>query len=286
MVGGKFMHLSTPSLETSPTFVDDMWFKYILSVISATIAEGATYPLDLIKTRLQIQGEIASSKGDAGSYRGMLKTAVGIVKEEGLIRLWQGVRFGAYEKMRENVFKKNPDGKAAIGGMSAGALGQFMASPTDLVKVQIQMEGKRRLEGKPPRVKNAFQAFQQIMKQGGIRGLWKGWVPNVQRAALVNLGDLTTYDTAKSMCAGLVGAIMATPADVIKTRIMNQPTDERGRGLYYKSSVDCFLKTAQQEGFLAMYKGFFPAWIRMGPWSLCFWLSYEKIRKAMGTAAF
>ena len=35
--------------------------------------------------------------------------------------------------------------------MSAGALGQFMASPTDLVKVQIQMEGKRRLEGKPPR---------------------------------------------------------------------------------------------------------------------------------------
>jgi hypothetical protein len=32
-----------------------------------------------------------------------------------------------------------------------------------------------------------------------------------------------------SMCAGLVGAIMATPADVIKTRIMNQPTDERGR---------------------------------------------------------
>jgi solute carrier family 25 uncoupling protein 27 len=135
--------------------------------------------------------------------------------------IYTGVRFGAYEKMRENVFKKNPDGsyslwydeeytyifiimiilyvyrKAAIGGMSAGALGQFMASPTDLVKVQIQMEGKRRLEGKPPRVKNAFQAFQQIMKQGGIRGLWKGWVPNVQRAALVNLGDLTTYDTAK-----------------------------------------------------------------------------------------
>ena len=49
--------------------------------------------------------------------------------------------------------------------MSAGALGQFFASPTDLVKVQIQMEGKRRLEGKPPRVKNFFQAFMQIMKQ-------------------------------------------------------------------------------------------------------------------------
>lgn len=41
--------------------------------------------------------------------------------------------------------------KAALGGMVSGALGQFLASPTDLVKVQMQMEGKRRLEGKPPR---------------------------------------------------------------------------------------------------------------------------------------
>lgn len=41
--------------------------------------------------------------------------------------------------------------KAAFAGMVSGALGQFLASPTDLVKVQMQMEGRRRLEGKPPR---------------------------------------------------------------------------------------------------------------------------------------
>jgi len=29
-----------------------------------------------------------------------------------------------------------------------------------------------------------------IVHEGGVRGLWKGWVPNVQRAALVNLGGL------------------------------------------------------------------------------------------------
>lgn len=42
--------------------------------------------------------------------------------------------------------------KAVVGGMSAGAIGQFFASPTDLVKVQMQMEGKRKLEGKPLRL--------------------------------------------------------------------------------------------------------------------------------------
>lgn len=123
-----------------------------------------------------------------------------------------------------------------------------MASPADLVKVHCQMEGRRRLMGLKPRVQNATDAFQQIVKRGGVRGLWKGSIPNVYRAALVNLGDLTTYDFAKrnimlktnlpdchtvhvmaSICAGLVAATMGTPADVVKTRIMNQPTDALGR---------------------------------------------------------
>ena len=38
------------------------------------------------------------------------------------------------------------------------------------------------------RVKNTGHAFRQIVAEGGIRGLWRGWVPNVQRAALVNMG--------------------------------------------------------------------------------------------------
>ena len=32
--------------------------KYVLSVMAACVAEFATYPLDLTKTRLQIQGNI------------------------------------------------------------------------------------------------------------------------------------------------------------------------------------------------------------------------------------
>jgi len=32
-----------------------------------------------------------------------------------------------------------------------------------------------------------------IVREGGVRGMWKGWVPNVQRAALVNLGGLFSH---------------------------------------------------------------------------------------------
>lgn len=135
-----------------------------------------------------------------------------------------------------------------IGGVSAGAFAQLISSPADLLKVQLQMEGKRKLMGLPPRVHGLTDAFWKIVRTSGVRGLWKGSVPNVQRAALVNLGDLTTYDSAKrfilrntnlddnhfvhvmsSACAGFVAASMGTPADVVKTRVMNQPFGKDGR---------------------------------------------------------
>lgn len=299
-------------------YADALWCTYIVSVVAANIAEFLTYPLDLTKTRLQIQGEVAANSNGHPqvAYRGMVKTALGIVHEEGFLKLWQGItpaiyrhvvysgiRIVTYEYLRQNVLKKNDDGsfpiwKSAISGVTSGSVAQFFASPADLVKVQIQMEGKRRLLGKPPRVFSASHAFQKILNEGGIRGLWKGSIPNVQRAALVNLGDLTTYDTAKqfilthttlqdshtthilsSGCAGLVAATMGTPADVVKTRIMNQPTDSNGNGLIYKSSMDCLIKTVENEGLFALYKGFLPVWIRMAPWSLTFWLSFEQIRQ-------
>lgn len=148
-----------------------------------------------------------------------------------------------------------------------------------------------------------------------------GWGPNVQRAAFVNLGDLTTYDTAKhlilkhtnlkddyfthalgSACSGLIAALLGTPADVIKTRVMNQPVDDKGRGVYYRSSMDCLLQSVKKEGFFSLYKGerlrssaylhcssfagFVPCWMRMAPWSLTFWVTYEELRKYTGHQSF
>ncbi|CAH1113566.1 unnamed protein product [Psylliodes chrysocephalus] len=308
-----------------PKFVDSLWCVYVVSVLAAFNAEFVTYPLDLIKTRLQIQGE-QSKNGKLGQtpYRGMFKTAIGIGKEEGIGRLWQGVhaaflrhmiysgtRIITYKALKEKFLKKHPEQsqfplwQSAVCGVSAGAFAQYLASPTDLLKVQIQMEGKRKVLGLPPRVHGLADAFQKVWASGGVKGLWKGSVPNVQRAALVNLGDLTTYDMAKrtimkhtdlpdnyilhilsSSCAGFVAAAMGTPADVIKTRVMNQPMDDRGKGTLYSSSIDCLRKTIKQEGLVALYKGFLPIWMRMAPWSLTFWLTYEEAVKLMGAKSW
>ncbi|NXV27244.1 UCP4 protein, partial [Rissa tridactyla] len=301
--------------------------KFALSACAAAVAELVTFPLDLTKTRLQVQGEAAvhrngAAGGQAVPYRGMLRTAAGIVREEGLGKLWQGatpavyrhivysgVRMVAYEHLRDSVLGRSEDEsfpfwKAVVGGMSAGAIGQFFASPTDLVKVQMQMEGKRKLEGKPSRL--------VPLKAGGffllMITLWLR-VHHLLMKMLVFLiilfTDLTTYDSVKhflllntplvdnsvthsiaSCCSGLVAAVLGTPADVVKTRIMNQPRDKQGRGLLYKSSTDCLIQTVQGEGFMSLYKGFIPTWMRMAPWSLVFWLTYEQIRRICGVNSF
>lgn len=73
-----------------------MPFKYffVISVVVANIKKLLT------KTRLQIQGE-GGSPQHGGSvqppkYRGMLSTAMGIVQEEGPLKLWRGVTPAIY----------------------------------------------------------------------------------------------------------------------------------------------------------------------------------------------
>ncbi|KAG5846559.1 hypothetical protein ANANG_G00116280 [Anguilla anguilla] len=291
--------------------------KFALSACAAAVAEIVTFPLDLTKTRLQIQGEAALRKhADGGrgqtAYRGMLGTAVGIVREEGPLKLWQGVtpaiyrhivysgvRMVAYEQLRDSVLGKSADDsfplwKAAVGAWWRGC-GPVHGQPHGPGEGADADGGEAQAGRKAP----------PIVSEGGFRGLWAGWVPNVQRAALVNLGDLTTYDTVKhfllrntplkdnslchalaSTCSGLVAATMGTPADVVKTRIMNQPRDSNGRGILYKSSTDCLMKSVKGEGLRSLYKGFLPTWMRMAPWSMTFWLTFEQIRRVLGVSSF
>ncbi len=41
-----------------------------------------------------------------------------------------------------------------------------------------------------------LDALRKIVAEGGVLGLWRGCTPAVQRAALVNLGELSAYDQA------------------------------------------------------------------------------------------
>lgn len=163
----------------------------------------------------------------------------------------------------------------------------------------MQADSHLSCQGLQPRYSGPFDAFNKIVHSEGIRGLWKGVLPNAQRAFLVNMGELACYDQAKrfiigahisedniyahtlaSVMSGLSATALSCPADVVKTRMMNQSK------AMYCSSFDCLVKTVRIEGLRALWKGFFPTWARLGPWQFVFWVSYERLRNLAGLSSF
>ena len=117
--------------------------------------------------------------------------------------VYSGVRLTVYEKLREYVVKNstgiipgNNNNQARdkissrthmslhhriICGMTSGAIGQFCASPADLVKVKMQMQGREKLmlslaerKDATHRPLNMIQIFLDVLKKGGVVSLWKG----------------------------------------------------------------------------------------------------------------
>lgn len=61
----------------------------------------------------------------------------------------------------------------------------------------MQADGRLGIQGLQPRYSGFFDAVTKIFRSEGLGGLWKGVVPNAQRAFLVNMGELACYDQAK-----------------------------------------------------------------------------------------
>lgn len=268
----------------------DLSTRLFLTACSGMLAESCTYPIDLTKTRLQLQGE--GARLSSGQKMGSIAMATSIVRQEGVMGLFKGispallrhvpytpVRIVLYEQLRKALSSsksdphKVPIWERLLCGATSGALGQLVASPADLVKVRMQADGKLVAQGKPPRYTSVWNAFSTIVaNEGGVKALWRGWQPNVQRAALVNLGELATYDTAKqsllstgmfqddivchtasSAISGLAAAICSCPADVVKTRMMNQMAAGPDAPVLYRSSLDCLKQAVQKEGAMSLF---------------------------------
>lgn len=257
--------------------------------------------------RLQLQKKAIAGDVALPKYRGMLGTVATIAREEGLTSLWKGIvpglhrqclfgglRIGLYEPVRnlyvgDNFVGDVPLSKKILAGLTTGALAITVANPTDLVKVRLQAEGKL-APGVPRRYSGAMNAYSTIFRQEGLGALWTGLGPNVARNAIINAAELASYDQVKQtilkipgfsdnifthllsgLGAGFVAVCVGSPVDVVKSRMMGDPT--------YKGTLDCFVKTLKNDGPLAFYKGFIPNFGRLGSWNVIMFLTLEQVRK-------
>ena len=160
----------------------------------------------------------------------------------------------------------------------------------------IQADGRLPVEQRRA-YKHVFDALVRMTREEGFSSLYKGLLPNVQRAMLMTMGQLATYDEIKqqmltrggwlfqdnltthfvaSTLAGGVATVITQPVDVVKTRIMMASP---GR---YRGALQCMGETVKTEGVLALFKGIVPSFTRLGPQTILTFIFLEQLRKLNG----
>jgi hypothetical protein len=81
---------------------------------------------------------------------------------------------------------------------------------------------------------------------------------------------MSLHFTAAFM-AGFVATCIASPADVVKTRLMSSPDS-------YTGVINAFSRMYQEEGLRCFYKGFFANFMRLSIWSTTCFIAMEQIK--------
>jgi hypothetical protein len=270
----------------------------------SAIATCISSPLDVAKVAMQLRGE--GGGVSKSSRAAVFRTLQHIVARDGVRGLWKGLapslmRSASYSGIRFACFDwllaatdsvgrlKGTALARVLAGAGAGAIAALTANPVEVVKTRLQADARS-----GGRYSSTLAAFTSIYRQEGLRGLWAGTIAHTQRSAVWAAVQLGSYGRIKqslplkegvalhfvsSFICSLLTVLCAHPLDVVKTRMMN-----RAPG-YYAGTLQCLARTVQSEGALALYKGFFPSYLRSGTHAVAMFVAYEQLRSLLGLGA-
>ncbi|KAL8603570.1 hypothetical protein ACOMHN_022522 [Nucella lapillus] len=274
--------------------------RWYFGGLASAGAACCTHPLDLLKVHLQTQ--------QSGNI-GLVQMGLRVVKGDGILGLYNGLsasilrqltysmtRFAMYETAKKHM---QADGgvmpfyqKVLVAGIS-GATGGFVGTPADLVNVRMQNDIKLPKDQRR-NYKHALDGLYRVVKEEGPVKSFNGATMASSRAVLVTIGQLACYDQIKTLLlktgffsdniglhltcstmAGTIATFLTMPLDVMKTRMMNAPSGQ------YTSLMHCFMDIAKN-GPMGFFKGFLPAFVRLGPHTVITFVFFEQIRQNFG----
>ncbi|XP_043268957.1 solute carrier family 25 member 35-like [Venturia canescens] len=292
--------------------------EFVIGGLAAAGAGFFTNPSDVVKIRLQLQGELAARGTYQKMYKNTLHAAYMIAKHEGILALQaglvpalafqvvlNGIRLGGFHMARNYELTLNSKGetdilKTALVSGTAGSVGAVLGSPLYMVKTQLQAQSAEAISvGFQHKHTGTIAAFRGLWKEGGIVALFRGWQAAIPRLFVGGSTQLTTFSLASdwlksinafpdqpttqtfmaALMAGNCVAVVMQPFDVVATRLYNQGTDANGRGLLYRGVIDALIKIGRTEGVMGLYKGVFPTWIRIAPHTVLCLVFYDEINQ-------
>ncbi|XP_034704407.1 mitochondrial substrate carrier family protein B-like isoform X2 [Vitis riparia] len=202
----QILHL-VPGLESHKRNTSaDLGVHFVAGGLAGLTAASATYPLDLVRTRLAAQTKVIY-------YRGIGHTLQTIVREEGIWGLYKGlgatllgvgpsiaINFSVYETLRSSWHSQRPNDSTVLVSLTCGSLSGIASStatfPLDLVRRRMQLEGA----GGRARVYTTglFGTFRHIIRTEGLRGLYRGILPEYYKVVPGVGICFMTYETLKN----------------------------------------------------------------------------------------
>ena len=171
-----------------------------ITVIREVIAGGCagasqvifTNPLEIVKIRLQVQGEIAKASGD------QRPGAIAIVRNLGMTGLFKGasacllrdipfsmIYFTAYSHLKKDVFNEGINGKKLaplellLAGAIAGMPAAYFVTPADVIKTRLQVDARAGQQN----YTGIYDAFTKIWREEGPTAFFKGGPARVLRSS-------------------------------------------------------------------------------------------------------
>lgn len=253
------------------------------AIASAFSSVSLGYPLDVIKTRMQVKYYNSFSDCVKLTVRndGLLTLYRGIVPVMFTAAVTRSLSFHWYISGKE-FYQKYEIGNVKysylFGGFYCGALSSCLIGPYECIKVIRQTSN---LKSKTV-VKMLYQRY-------GLQGFFIGFPTQVARDLLATTcyfgiyeymnQSLTTanvpawqrYMLSGSM-SGAMAWVLIFPLDVVKSTIQRN-------ALKYRSNWSDVLKLRSKEGYSFLYRGLYPTLIRAIPLHALNFLIYENVVK-------
>lgn len=189
------------------------------------------------------------------------------------------------EKRKIEMYSPMYYAASTAGGIASCGLTHTAMTPLDVVKCNMQID--------PAKYKSTSLGFGVLLKEQGVRGLFRGWVPTLlgysaQGACKYGFYEFfkkyysdiagpeyaAKYKTliylAGSASAEVIADVALCPMEAVKVRVQTQPGFARGLS-------DGLPKFIKAEGALGLYKGLVPLWGRQIPYTMMKFASYENI---------